>query len=154
MNYMPFASKNDCKLSVKTILFLLKTYAILSTANCYAQDSSLQLFFFSKESGWVKDGQTIGVGRLSCAGEHSYFEVWMPSNTTTSELHSYLIYDLDNRHSSIKVRLQGNGWQGVDSLNGLRKRGGEYTATFEIVASGEQQFLPGRYPLIMNGRCL
>lgn len=154
MNCMPFASRNDRKHTIKLIQFLLEIYAILCVANCYAQDSSLQLLFFSKEGGWVKDGQTIGLGRLSCAAEHSYFEVWMPSNATSGDLQSYLIYDLDNRQSSIKVRLQGNGWQAVDSLNGLRKRGGEYTATFEIVASGEQQFLPGRYPLIMNGRCL
>lgn len=154
MNCMPFASKNDRKHSIKLIPFLLKTYAILYAANCYGQDSSLQLLFFSKDGGWVKDGQTIGLGRLSCAAEHTYFEVWMPSNATTGDLQSYQIYDLDSRQSSIKVRLQGNGWQAADSLNGLRKRGEESTATFEIVAAGEQQFLPGRYPLIMNGRCL
>ncbi|WP_447826107.1 AfaD family invasin [Aeromonas salmonicida] len=141
-------------LSFFSILLFMGFFFLSSVVSANDHSSVIQLSIPPFEGRYLKDGHLIGRGRVVCVSKHNRFRALMGLEYLGPDRQSYILHQTESRQATLNVRLQGYGWQTLNSAeDGIIKISSESSEEFEIVAHGEQYITPGSYPLRVNAQC-
>ncbi len=106
---------------------------------------------------YLKNGEEIISGEITCNDKHSGFRLWLGNQSVTNANSSnYVIYGENNRQHKLMIKLGGQGWKDYIDSNalGVSKSSQEINETFYIISPVSQRVLADRYIVTVIGECV
>lgn len=106
-------------------------------------------------AGALKDGVQLGQGVVVSQEGHSGFQVWSDVQATGADTTRYILTGSQNGTNTLRVRLENNNWSAAPAGGkGIVTTVTDTTATFRVVADGNQQVVADQYPLVLSAAVL
>lgn len=98
-------------------------------------------------AGEVPDGMVLGHGRVSDAGAHQGFSVWLESSLKGNEPGHYILRGKTDAQNILRIRLEEENWKGDNQSAGILIRTREQSASFFVLTDGNQHVPADKWTL-------